>query len=261
MQTPQTSFIRAFSDNYIWTLSSGPQTVVVDPGDAKPVLNWLKQNKRKLAGILLTHQHNDHTGGVAGLLAKFSVPVYGGANEGIDSVTQPVAGGDTITLDALGGLEISVLDVPGHTLGHVAYYVPSQKWLFCGDLLFGAGCGRIFEGTAAQMYDSLQKIAALPDDTLIFCGHEYTLPNLKFAAAVEPENPAIEARVKESLAKRQKYLPTLPSTLAEEKATNPFLRADQETVMERMVALGRTADKTPLGAFTAVRTWKDDFVG
>ena len=153
MPTPKVSFIRAFRDNYIWMIESGSQAVLVDPGDATPVLNAFKQRKLKLAGILLTHKHNDHTGGVANLLKKNNVPVYGPANDGIPTVTHPLKEGDTVTFDALGGLTLSVLDVPGHTLGHIAYYAESQKWLFCGDLLFGAGCGRIFEGTPAQMFD------------------------------------------------------------------------------------------------------------
>ncbi len=261
MPTPKVSFIRAFRDNYIWMIESGSQAVLVDPGDATPVLNTFKQRKLKLAGILLTHKHNDHTGGVANLLKKNDVPVYGPANDGIPTVTHPLKEGDTVTFDALSGLKFSVLDVPGHTLGHIAYYAESQKWLFCGDLLFGAGCGRIFEGTPAQMFESINKAAALPDDTLVYAGHEYTIPNLKFAAAVEPDNPAIPERVKACMEKRRKYMPTLPSTIAEEKATNPFMRADRATVIDRMASLEKLSEKTPVAAFTAIREWKDNFVG
>ncbi len=261
MPTPKVSFIRAFRDNYIWMIESGSQAILVDPGDAVPVLNTLKQRKLQLAGILLTHKHNDHIGGVTNLLKKFTVPVYGPANDGIAEVTHPLKEGDTVIFDALGDFQLSVLDVPGHTLGHIAYYAASQKWLFCGDLLFGAGCGRIFEGTPAQMYASISKIAALPDDTLIYAGHEYTIPNLKFAAAVEPDNPAIPERVKACIEKRRKYMPTLPSTLAEEKATNPFMRADKATVIDRMVSLEKLSEKTPVATFAAIREWKDNYVG
>lgn len=253
-------FIRAFRDNYIWTIESGKQVVLVDPGDATPVLNAFKQRKLKLAAILLTHKHNDHIGGVADLLKKASVPVYGPANDDIESVTHPLKEGDVITLDAVGGLQISVLDVPGHTKGHIAYYASAQKLLFCGDLLFGAGCGRIFEGTPEQMYASVNKIAALPDDVQIYAGHEYTLSNLKFAQEIEPDNTDISTRIKADNEKRKKYLPTLPSTLAEEKATNPFLRADQETVIARMEILGKLENKSPSGCFAAIRAWKDTYV-
>ncbi len=254
-------FIRAFRDNYIWMLQSGKQVVLVDPGDAAPVLNAFKQQKLKLAGILLTHKHNDHIGGVADLLKKNAVPVYGPANDEIASVTHPLKEGDVVTLDALSGLQLSILDVPGHTKGHIAYYSAEQKLLFCGDLLFGAGCGRIFEGTPEQMLASINKVAALPDDVQVYAGHEYTLSNLKFAQEIEPDNTAIVDRINADTEKRQKYMPTLPSTIALEKATNPFLRADQATVIARMEALGKLEDKSTTGCFAAIRAWKDVYVG
>lgn len=261
MPTIKVGFIRAFRDNYIWTIEYDSRVVLVDPGETAPVLNALKQRKLQLSGILLTHKHNDHIGGVTDLLKKFSVPVYGPVNDNIPFITHPLKEGDTVTFDELNAWKVSILDVPGHTLGHIAYYAPVQKWLFCGDVLFGAGCGRIFEGSPKQMFDSINKISALPNDTLVYAGHEYTIPNLKFAAEIEPDNTSIAMRMNACLDKRKKYMPTLPSTIAEEKATNPFMRANQATVISRMDSLNKLSEHSPIATFTAIREWKDNYVG
>lgn len=246
----------AFRDNYIWLLRVGRSAAVVDPGDAGPVINYLALHGLSLVAILNTHHHGDHVGGNRELLEKFDVPVYGPRHEFIPGLTHPVDESTIVPLPAL-GLEFQVLDVPGHTLGHVAYYGANS--LFCGDTLFGCGCGRLFEGTAEQMHASLQKLAALPPDTLVYCAHEYTLSNIRFAKVVEPDNPDLQAREREVLALLARHQPSLPSTLDLERRTNPFLRADQAAV--RAAAERHSGKK--LGddgaIFAALRAWKDDF--
>ncbi len=251
--------IPAFRDNYIWMIASHTHAVVIDPGDATPVLDTLQKRSLQLSAILLTHRHEDHTAGVAGLLAKYPVPVYGPKNDDIPSVTVPLQEGDTVTLPDLDDLSLAVLDVPGHTRGHIAYYAAAEKWLFCGDMLFGAGCGRMFEGTPEQMLASLSKLAALPEDTAVFAGHEYTLSNLRFAREIEPDNAAIDERARNDQARLNRRQPTLPSTIGIEKATNPFLRADRTNVMQRLKALGRLQHETPVEAFAAMREWKNTY--
>jgi len=188
--------IPAFKDNYLWLIHDGVHAAVVDPGEAKPVLAALKEHGLRLTAILLTHHHADHIGGVPELLQHYQVPVYGPRNESIATVTLPVGEGKQIDVPGL-ALRVSVLDVPGHTMGHIAYVRrnPGAAWLFCGDTLFGAGCGRLFEGTPRQMMQSLEKFAALPDETLVYCAHEYTLSNLRFARVVEPDNVPLQDRV------------------------------------------------------------------
>ena len=247
------SFIPAFKDNYIWLLTQGRRAFVVDPGEAAPVLARLAAEGLELEGILVTHHHADHQGGIAELVARHEPRVYAPANESITGCTDPLLGGERI--DVL-GRTVDVIAVPGHTLGHLAYHAPGA--LFCGDTLFGAGCGRLFEGTPAQMAASLDSLAALPDETLVYCAHEYTEMNLRFALAVEPESPALRARVERVAAQRRSGRPSVPSTLAEEKATNPFLRCAEPVV----IAAGlqhAAADASKTAIFTAIRGWRNVF--
>jgi hydroxyacylglutathione hydrolase len=234
--------IAAFTDNYFWVIHNGRHAWVVDPGDAAPVQAWLQTRGLFLSGILLTHHHADHVGGVDALTQTHGMPVIGPAREAIAGVTQKVQEGELVRLPEL-ELELSVLDVPGHTAGHIAYAGQAQgrPVLFCGDTLFAAGCGRLFEGTAAQMWQSLSKLAALPAETLGFCAHEYTLSNLAFAKAAEPGNAAVQARIAHCSSLRAQGRPTVPFTLADELATNPFLRAGNS---ER---------------FAQLREWKNTF--
>ncbi len=252
--------IPAFRDNYIWLIHNGVQAIVVDPGEAAPVLAALNAHQLALAAIVLTHRHDDHIGGVPALLEKFTVPVFGPKNEkeNIPTVTHPVAEGDNVTIPAL-TLRLKVLDTPGHTIGHIAYYVESQRWLFCGVTLFAGGCGRLFEGTPQQMTESLAKFTSLPDTTLVYCAHEYTLSNLQFALAVEPNNQALIARMQSERLKRDQGLPTVPSTMALEKATNPFLRYREPEVIEGLIANGHLKQREPVASFAAIREWKNNF--
>ena len=215
--------IRAFRDNYIWCLSAhdSDEAVVVDPGDAGPVLQALADWQLRLTGILVTHHHPDHTGGIDELLRYHEVPVFGPAGPGIPQVTEALADGDRFRLL---GLDFRVLAVPGHTLDHLAFVVDASHppLLFCGDTLFAAGCGRLFEGSPAQMQASLQQLAALPADTAVYCAHEYTLANLQFATAVEPDTTALRQRLADAEARRANDHPTLPSSIGLERQTNPF---------------------------------------
>ncbi len=248
--------LRAFKDNYVWTLRNRQVAAVVDPGEAGPVLDYLAAEKLRLVAILATHHHQDHVGGIEELQKKHPCPVYGPRGEPIATLTRPVGGGDTVALPEL-GLAFEVLDIPGHTRAHVAYY--GAKALFCGDTLFACGCGRVFEGTPQQLYASLQKLVSLPDDTLVYCGHEYTLANIGFAKAVEPGNAALLEREKSDAMLRELDRPTLPSTIGREKATNPFLRVREPAVIDSADKyLGRrTSD--PAAVFAALRQWKNQF--
>lgn len=220
----------------------------------------LTQHGLSLAAIVLTHKHNDHTGGIAALRQRYKVPVFGPRNETepVADVSHPVAEGDNVTIPAL-SLRLQVLDMPGHTLGHIAFYAQAQGWVFCGDTLFAGGCGRLFEGTPKQMTESLAKLAALPDETLVYCAHEYTLSNLKFALAVEPDNRALQDRLVADQAKRDQNQPTVPSTMAMEKATNPFLRYREPAIIEHMAASGHLSGSDPVASFAAMREWKNNF--
>jgi hydroxyacylglutathione hydrolase len=246
--------LRAFKDNYVWTLRDARCAAVVDPGEAQPVLDYLAAENLRLVAILATHHHQDHVGGIAELRRKYAVPVYGPRGEPIATLTHPVGGGHRVAIDEL-GVSFEVLDIPGHTRAHVAYY--GANMLFCGDTLFACGCGRVFEGTPQQLYASLEKLAALPDETLVYCGHEYTLANISFAKTVEPENAALVEREAADARARRENRPTLPSTIAREKATNPFLRVTRPAIIESANKyLGRRVSD-PAGVFAALRQWKN----
>jgi len=248
--------LRAFEDNYIWLLREGRRVVVVDPGDEAPVLRYLAEEDADLAAILLTHHHGDHTGGVAGLLARHPVPVFGPAGESIAGVSVPLREGDKIALpDFAAGLK--VIDVPGHTRGHIAYY--GEGALFCGDTMFACGCGRLFEGTAAQMWSSLGKLAALPPETNVYCAHEYTESNIRFALAVESGNAALLTRAGRVAELRRNLQQTVPFALAEELATNPFLRSAQPEVARAAERHCGTALPGATEVFAALREWRNGF--
>lgn len=247
----------AFADNYIWMLHDGRQALVVDPGDATPVLQALSSRALTLTGILVTHHHADHVGGLPGLLPVLQGPVWGPAREAVPVPVTPCTGGQQV---AWNGRVFDVLDVPGHTAGHVAYFLSAQAGeepaLFCGDTLFSGGCGRLFEGSPTQMADSLHRLAALPSDTRVCCAHEYTLSNLRFALAVEPRNAVLRDYTVHCEALRAQGQPTLPSRLAVERDINPFLRCEQPEV----IAAARRHDPAAndeITVFAALRGWKD----
>jgi hydroxyacylglutathione hydrolase len=252
--------IPAFSDNYIWLVREGARAAVVDPGDAEPVLDYLDRERLELTAILATHHHGDHVGGNTALLARFPVPVYGPAREAIPGRTHALHEGDDITVPGV-GLRLSVLDVPGHTAGHIAYVgeCDGVPVAFVGDTLFAAGCGRLFEGTPVEMAASLGKLAALPGETRIYCAHEYTLANLRFALAVEPHSNALRERQGREQDKRARNAPTVPSTLADERATNPFLRAGVPEVFAAAEAHAGRKLADPVAAFATLREWKNGF--
>jgi hydroxyacylglutathione hydrolase len=249
----------AFSDNYIWMLHDGRQALVVDPGEAQPVRSALAAQGLQLRAILVTHHHGDHVGGVAELMPLLQGPVYGPAHERMPVDVIRLQHGDRA--QAL-GLEFEVLDVPGHTAGHIAYvHRPpdgSAPILFCGDTLFSAGCGRLFEGTPQQMHASLSQLAALPGETQVCCAHEYTLSNLRFAHAVEPLNEDVLRHTEWCQSQRGAGRPTLPSSIGTERRINPFLRCDEPAVMQAARAQGAADDSGP-SVFAALREWKDHF--
>jgi hydroxyacylglutathione hydrolase len=255
----QVTPVRAFSDNYIWLIQAPARpgaAVVVDPGDDGPVEQALQAAGLALAAILVTHHHADHTGGVAALARRHGATVFGPAHEQMPCAVQALDDGGTAALENL-GLEFDVMAVPGHTLGHIAYSGHGE--LFCGDTLFSAGCGRLFEGTPAQMFASLERIAALPDATRVFCAHEYTLANLRFAAAVEPDNVAVRDALADVQQRRERDEITLPSTLGRERLINPFLRSRQPDVRAAAERQAGHALPEAVDVFAAVRRWKDGF--
>ena len=259
---PDLTAIPAFDDNYLWLvhgLTDARRVAAIDPGDGAAVEAVLAGRGLTLEAILVTHHHGDHVGGVATLLAHHpGTPVYGPAGESIPGRTVALRGGETVTLERL-GLHFAVLAVPGHTRGHIAYF--GHGTLFCGDTLFSGGCGRLFEGTPAEMLHSLDRLASLPGDTRVCCAHEYTSSNLAFAAAVEPDNEAVRRRRAEVALLRAAGSSTLPSTLRAERAFNPFLRVREPTVRRAAETRAGSPLADPVAVFAAIRTWKDGFRG
>lgn len=252
----QIQAIPAFDDNYIWVIHNDTHGVVVDPGQADGVLDYFQQHQLTIAAILVTHHHYDHTGGVSKLTRAQPCPVYGPMNPEIASVTTVCKEGDTVTIDAL-ELEFQVIECPGHTLDHIAFY--AQPWLFCGDTLFSAGCGRMFEGKPSQFVQSLNKLTALPNDTQVYCAHEYTQANLAFAAAVEPDNRAITEHQQRVSQLRELGNPSLPSVLSTELAINPFLRCHTQSVKDAAQQRAQTSLHSVDDVFACIRNWKDNF--
>jgi hydroxyacylglutathione hydrolase len=256
----QVTAIPAFTDNYIWLIHSPldvSQVIAVDPGEAAPVIATLERSGWTLRGILLTHKHHDHVGGVGELLERFEAPpVYGPRRDPTPERTLPLSEGERAEFREL-GLRFDVLDVPGHTLGHIAYV--GHEAVFSGDTLFSAGCGRLFEGTPEQMSASLAKFAGLPAPTQLYCGHEYTVSNLRFAQAVEPDNTAVQEHLQRCMRLRAADEATLPSTISQERKVNPFLRCNEGTVKhaaERHAGCGLQND---VQVFATLRAWKDGF--
>lgn len=249
--------IPAFSDNYIWLLrqDTSPAVCVVDPGDATPVIEWLERERLALGTVLITHHHHDHTGGLAALIERYSPRVIGPDNPEIDGIDERVGDGDEVRV--MGRL-FEVLALPGHTLDHIGFFTPGiPPLLFAGDVLFSAGCGRLFEGTPAQMHDSLSRLEGLPEDTLVFAAHEYTLANLAFARAADPGNADVEAAQLECQRARELDRPTLPTTLGRERRINPFLRCASAGIRQAASAHGDV--DSDLATFTTLRVWKDGF--
>jgi hydroxyacylglutathione hydrolase len=248
----------AFADNYIWMIDDGARAIVVDPGEPGPVAEALDARRLELAAILMTHHHADHVGGVDALRPRLRGPVFGPATERVPQPSIACKEGDTA--EAL-GLTFEVLDIPAHTAGHIAYFSregAGEPIVFCGDTMFSAGCGKLFEGTAAQMYGSLGKLAQLPDATRVCCGHEYTLSNLRFALAVEPHNQEIARHYEHCQALRAAGQPTLPSTVGLERRINPFLRCGEPAVVAAARAHGATSNSGS-DVLAALRTWKNEF--
>lgn len=251
--------IPAFNDNYIWMLHDGQRALVVDPGEGTGVRDALKRLNLRLDTILITHHHADHTGGVPELREATGARVVGPAFETMPEPLARVSGGEHV--DAL-GLRFEVIDVPGHTAGHIAYYcaaLDGRPLVFCGDTLFSGGCGRLFEGTPGQMHDSLARLAALPGDTRVCCTHEYTLSNLAFAMAVEPGNTALQGYVAHCKSLRARGKPTLPSSIDTERAINPFLRTHEPPVVKAAQTRAPDSGSDPVSVLATLREWKNVF--
>jgi hydroxyacylglutathione hydrolase len=249
--------IKAFDDNYIWLMTTNEGSIVIDPGESINLLKTIEQNDIKLVAILITHHHYDHTGGIEELLIKYpNLKVYGPINN-IDSIKSRLMDGEKLNII---GVDFEVIEIPGHTLDHIAYYanINSSPILFCGDTLFAGGCGRVFEGTFDQMYESLMKLKKLPKNTRIYCGHEYTINNLKFAKAVEPDNIDLITRYNEVLELRKNNIPTLPSTISIELKTNPFFRAGENNV-QKIISNKFKTGLNEKEIFSALRQWKDNY--
>jgi hydroxyacylglutathione hydrolase len=248
--------VPAFKDNYIWMLESRGQAVAVDPGDAAPVERFLEERGFTLAAILATHHHMDHVGGLEALARRWKCPTFGPAREVAAHLDHRVREGERFRVPGI-DVEMQTFDIPGHTAGHIALFGGGA--VFCGDTLFACGCGRLFEGTPAQMVDSLGKLARLPGNTRVYCGHEYTLSNIRFAQVVEPGNPALLARKAREEAKRALGEPTLPSTIADELATNPFLRCGQPEIIASAERHAGRRLAGPVEVFATLRDWKNTF--
>lgn len=251
----------ALTDNYIWLLRQDNNAIVVDPGDAGVVAAYLDRHGLELKSILLTHHHMDHVGGTVALHERSGATVYGPAGERLPMCHHRLSEGDTVQLRDF-GLTLQVLDVPGHTAGHIAYYgepAGGAPLLFCGDTLFAAGCGRLFEGTPEQMHESLGKLSALPGNTLVCCAHEYTLSNLRWALQVEPGNAALQERHAKAAQLREQGLPTLPSNIALERDTNPFLRTAVPEVTENAARHSSGSPRSEVEVFARLREWKNNF--
>lgn len=245
--------IPAFEDNYIWLINDGKHAVVVDPGDATPVIKVLEQSQLELDAILITHHHHDHIDGVHELLSKYSAPVFAPAKEVFDFPHTPVVEGENVTFRHL-NLNFAVMEIPGHTLGHIAYY--NHPYLFCGDTLFSCGCGRLFEGTPQQMYRSLQRLAALPGETMVYCTHEYTAHNIDFALQVDPLNTALWERQLQVKSLRNENKPSLPTTIGLELKTNPFLRCHVPAIQK---AVGVAQPELIQAVFTQLREMRNHY--
>jgi len=251
--------IPAFKDNYLWLIEANSHCYVIDPGDGLVVQQWLQKKQKPLSAILVTHHHNDHIGGINQLLHHYPVPVYGPNSPYIPQITHSLKDRSCLTLP---GLLLKVIAVPGHTIDHIAYFIEPSKQdplLFCGDTLFAGGCGRIFDGTAALLYKSLTQLGQLPGNTQVFCAHEYTLTNLKFAHVIEPGNTDLIQRTLVEQQKRSRNQPTVPTTIATECATNPFLRCQLESVRKTVEDHYHTVTSSALEVFTLLRQWKDEF--
>jgi hydroxyacylglutathione hydrolase len=246
--------VPAFQDNYIWLIRRGRDVAIVDPGNAEPVIAALERERLRPIAVLCTHHHRDHVGGADELGKRYGVSIFGPAGERIPACTHALDEGSRVEL---AGLHFDVFATPGHTLGHIMFY--GHGLLFCGDTLFSAGCGRLFEGTPQQMHASLSRVAALPGETKVYCGHEYTEANLRFAQAVEPNNPDIRARLDHVRQLRAQGLPTLPSTIADEMRINPFLRCHIDAVRRAAQTHDGRSMSSDVEIFASIRRWKDGF--
>lgn len=252
--TIQIEAIKAFTDNYIWAVHDGRHCVIVDPGEATGTLGFLDRHQLRLCGLLLTHHHHDHVGGVDEIRAVHSAPAWGSDDPRMPGDLRVVGEGDSVAIEEL-DLAFGVLETPGHTTSHIAFH--GHGLLFCGDTLFSAGCGRLFEGTPAQMQDSIDKLAALPDGTRVYCAHEYTESNCSFARSVEPDNEALTERCKRVSELRRRDRITLPSTIGEEKAINPFMRTREPAVIAAARRREPGRGDSPQAVFGVIRRWKD----
>jgi len=257
--------IKAFSDNYIWAINNNNMTTLVDPGDANVCIEFLEKNELSLNTILITHHHSDHTGGITKLVdycqqKQWPLSVYGPANENIPHCDVKLIENDAVILDEF-GIDFCIIDLPGHTAGHIAYFTKSHSIpiLLCGDTLFSGGCGRLFEGSPNQMLNSLTKLADLPENTQVYCTHEYTQANLAFALTVEPNNQELINYNNKVSELRSKDHPTIPSSIQLEKQINPFLRCHKQSIQSSAKQFETDTNATPLDTFTTIRRWKDQF--